>query len=308
MTALSSPDAVDLATAWAGFRAERAGVRLLVIKGPAAHEQGLRPARQSADVDVLVDPEGVQGFIDGCLEAGWYIRPAFSAPRLVELHSTTLSHPGWPIDIDVHHYWPGFLGDRAEHFELLWSRSVPRTVCQSEVRVPDVLSMSLILALHGLRRPRVSQAREGVAALADALGRLGLPDAPRQVHELARWFGADQTARPFLEALGLDVPEESQPSPELIRWRMNAASKGYTDAWLVSLAAAPLRAKAGVLWAALHPSAEELRIRHPEIPPGRVGIARARLVRIGNGLRELPRSARNVVSQKAEHSSPRGSG
>ena len=56
VTELALDEAVPLAHALVDRVAVDHDVRVLFIKGPAAAGQGLRPARPSVDVDVLVDP------------------------------------------------------------------------------------------------------------------------------------------------------------------------------------------------------------------------------------------------------------
>jgi hypothetical protein len=290
---LGQRDAIDLATAWVSFRASRLGIRTLVLKGPVAFRQRLRAEKVSADVDVLVEPGHVERLIVELASAGWHERFTPAIPWLIELHSTTLIHKNWPIDIDVHHYWPGFLGDRTLIFNELWRLKSSHDVAGVTVFAPDRVSNSLVLALHALRRPAAERRLDEIPALVKVVKREGI-----SIDELtarAHVLGATQTARQFLRPLGVVIPRDVSANDDLRLWNLNANSKGHTRAWLLAVAQAPWQKKPSVLMRAAFPRPAELRGLHPELDPGWRGLIGGWGNRIRHGLREIPSAIAEVT-------------
>jgi hypothetical protein len=293
--ALQKRDAVELGSAWLCHRAEAAGVRVILLKGPGAAHLRLRAEKVSSDIDVLVEPGGLDALADEVRSAGWLPRFVPLSPRLVESHSLTLYHPGWPVDLDLHTYWPGFLADRGEVFELLWRERVPWSLGGVPVVIPDATSSALILALHSLRRPRKERRSADLDALVASMEAL-FPASDRSILlSRAAEVGAIDTARPFLERLGLPVPPGGDHRDELRRWRMNTEAKGYTDAWLLAFSEASWWERPGVLARAILPSEREMRGLHPDIPPGHRAIARARFTRLARGAKEIPHALKSFI-------------
>ncbi|TIH35578.1 nucleotidyltransferase family protein [Subtercola vilae] len=288
---LGRSEAVELATAWASHRAARIGVRILVLKGPLAHTQGIRAKRTSSDVDILVEPGRSEALISEFGLGGWHERFAPDIPWLIELHSTTLFHARWPIDIDVHHYWPGFLVDRQAAFETMWVDREQHELAGVSVFTPDALTASLVLALHSLRRPASEDHAGDIPNLVAKLRRLSLDNLPALMTDRARLLGATQTSRPFLVALGADVAEELNPDDDLRLWKLNALARGHTRAWAAAISNAPLRKKPVYLIRAVLPSPREMRGLHPELAPGITGLVRGYWRRLGSGGRELTKAA-----------------
>jgi|GEM_PF-1272950 len=144
-------ESVALAGALTQFVARSHGIRMLVIKGAPAEEMGLRPPRASSDVDVLVEPARAAELIRLLGERGWRPRDVPDFPRLLARHSYTLIHDEWNCDIDVHHYWPGFLAPAETAFEELWASHATASMAEVDVDVPDRAGAALVLALHSLR-------------------------------------------------------------------------------------------------------------------------------------------------------------
>src|SRR6188768_285867 len=140
--------AYPLAGAWCSELAARLPVRALVIKGPALAEYRLRTPRIAADVDVLVHPDDYKSYTMAIAASGWTERHHLFIADRTAPHSTTFIRDGWPIDIDVHRFFPGFLADPGLVFDILWARRVPRTSGHVRTWVPDRPSSALILGLH----------------------------------------------------------------------------------------------------------------------------------------------------------------
>ncbi|TQL54750.1 putative nucleotidyltransferase-like protein [Subtercola boreus] len=277
------------------------GVRTLVVKGPAAARQGLRKPRASSDVDVLVEPHRFEEFVDRLVDAGWQERSAPTTPRIVELHSVTLLNASWPIDLDLHRFWPGFLLEPAEAFDVLWASRVEEEFAGIAVDVPDPPSTALILGLHTLRHTAPAAALSSVAPLAEAARTVFGDQAGSLLAARAHLLGATETCRPLLETVGSDLTAPGPESDELRRWRLNAAARGTSSAWLVHLSEAPTRRKVAIVASALFPSPRQLRLLHPETPLGPRGIAGAWFRRLGHGLVALPGAMASVRGFRRRH-------
>ncbi|PPG31741.1 nucleotidyltransferase family protein [Pseudoclavibacter sp. RFBB5] len=134
--AFSVSDGVALSTALAQHVAREQGIRMLVIKGPISADLGLRTRRYSTDVDIIVEPTRAKDVIEALAVYGWTPRPWPDFPKLLEQHSRTLIHESWPNDIDVHHYWPGFLGGPQSAFDRLWLHRIRVNVAGHPIDTP----------------------------------------------------------------------------------------------------------------------------------------------------------------------------
>jgi len=287
-------EAVDLAHAWLQQAADAHGIRVLFIKGPALHRQGLRSARVSGDVDVLVEPAGFRDFCTHLADVGWRQRDAMLLSEFTTLHSKTYLREGWPCDIDVHSYYPGFLGDPSVVFESLWARRMPLEFAHQPCLVPDRVAGVLILALHSLRGT-VTQERH--AAELTELLTVELTEVERmQLADLAAATGSTQTLQAVLPRLGVDLPASPDGTiPGLREWRerLEAGSVGAYQ-WFVAFRRSQGLAKLRILWRAIWPTDHDLLIARPEIPDAFWPKLRGRVARWGRGLRSLPRAVRAI--------------
>ncbi|KQQ05651.1 MULTISPECIES: nucleotidyltransferase family protein [unclassified Rathayibacter] len=272
VTALFAEEAVPLVTAFVHQRAEAAGIRALVLKGPIADADLLRPPRASGDVDVLVPPEDLARLVSLLGDEGWTLRPWPDAPTLAAKHSRSYRHPDWPIDIDVHWRWPGFLVPPAEAFEGLWARRRLVDLAGRTVATVSVADMALVLALHSLRDAwQITDPRHVGPVDYELLVAAVAPRA--EIHDplarAAESLGAVQTAAPFLQELGIEAREGDVPAAEVRAWRLNAASPHASAGWVEALRTAPPARRLAVLRRALFPSAFALRAADPAIGPRR---------------------------------------
>ncbi|QHC60068.1 nucleotidyltransferase family protein [Rathayibacter sp. VKM Ac-2760] len=225
VTVLFAEEAVPLLTAFVHRRAESAGLRALVLKGPIADADGLRPPRASGDVDVLVPPTELAALLALLAEDGWTARPWPDGPTLAEKHSRSYRHPDWPVDIDVHWRWPGFLVPPAEAFESLWARRRTVEIAGRPVAAIGVVDMALVLALHSLRDAwQITDPRHtgpsDYELLVEAVAARSALHAP--LGRVAESLGAVPTAAPFLSALGIEARAGDAPAEELRAWRLGA--------------------------------------------------------------------------------------
>ena len=284
-SSLGLDDACALAAAWLSHVGERRGIRLLVIKGQSLAHHGLRPARTSADVDVLVEP---QLFDELCAEirvAGWRQRATTEVGAVWAGHSLTLLSDTWPCDIDVHRYFPGFLNDPATTFDLLWESRIQMQLAHQPVAVPSRVGSILIAGLHQLRDGETRADKLELANLASA----ELSDDERvDLIALAESTGALEPARELLATLGIRDGELPPPrdSPPLRAWRSRVDAKASgAFFWMLLIERTPASKRLGVLRRALWPPRETLFINHPGAHDTLLNRTKLRLARLPGGLR-----------------------
>jgi hypothetical protein len=290
-TALTLDEAVALGYAMVVRAAEDVGVRALAIKGPVLALQGLREPKASVDVDVLVDPAGLARVLSALAGLGWHDDGLTETPGIVPQHSVTVRHPRWPCEVDVHHWFPGFLADPAEVFDVLWARRTTVPIAHTPVTSCDPVGSAAIAALHYLR----DQHKQ--APLDELAGTVRGTWTATQVEELATLAadtGAADTLRPFLDQVGAPAVASTRPLVvPLVDWHTRSQT-GTTEVlpWLVELGRTPLARRPGLVWRAVWLRDEQFRGWDPSLPQTRGALARARWARVQRGWRALPGAAR----------------
>jgi len=307
---LQQHEAVLLAHALVARLAERAGARVLFIKGPTAVALGVRPDRPSTDVDVLVDPPAFAPLCTALESAGWVLRTPTGNLRhagdLVFDHSAHYIHPEWPCDLDVHYNFPGFLAPPQQVFEALWQRRTTVEVAGQEIPTPDAVGQALVVGLHALRDPKTPNSRADLAHLAR---RVPLADDDAvSLSRLARDTGSTGSAATLLASLGvralpLTAPEERRLSD----WQLRQSGLGRSTAWLAEVQQAPMRSKPATVGRALFPPREYLVSSHLADDLTRAQLARLHATRWGRGAAALPRAALVLVRRRrlVRRSAPR---
>jgi hypothetical protein len=298
---LGQQEAVLLAHPLVARVAERAGTRILFVKGPTAVAVGARPDRPSSDVDVLVDPAGFDDLCRALEASGWSRRHGdvglvHSAQDALE-HSVHYLRDGWPSDLDVHFAFPGFLAPAGQVFDTLHERREVVTVAGVGVPSADLLGQSLVVALHALRDPRRERSVEDLEHLQARLGGAGgEPGADRaaalsELAALATRTGSARTAAPFLERLGLapDDRDLGAAGDEGYRaWSQRAAGPpSGVGLWAREIGRTPWRDKPGAIRHAVLPSRDVLLSSHLAPGASQLTIARLHVVRWSRGLRSL---------------------
>ena len=293
---LCSGEAIPLLHSLVTRVAEDAGIRVLFIKGPILAMQGLRPERQSVDVDVLVDPSRFEEMQQRLREIGWRIEVPGTGAHVMTFHSKAYRHDNWPCEIDVHDRFPGFFADPQDVFEVLWARRTTAAIAGREVPCPDILGNTAVAALHALRDPSYERSRRDLAFMTEALGEALDQGQLRELAELAVATGAADTLRPFLDAIGAPkLGEGTTPAKDLEAWQIRTSSSGVkTVAYLYQLRHARKRQWPPMLWHALVLTEAEVRKAQPDAAPGAWGLFEARVRRLRRGLEDLPRAARIV--------------
>jgi hypothetical protein len=186
---------VVLLTAAVALVTKSIGVRTLAIKGVASAEYGLRPPRPSSDVDVLVDPERFDDVIETFGTRGWISRASDPDTATFPLHSVSLFHPNWNIDVDIHFRYPGIELAPAEAFEQLWRQRTTLWCGSQPVQIPSLSDAVIVSALHALRGLWIERHSTELDIL---VARCSAIDTEYLI-ERAGQLGALATARPFLE-------------------------------------------------------------------------------------------------------------
>lgn len=284
-TALSIREAVALCAAWADRFAKQHGCRALVVKGSILESQGLRGHHESVDVDLLVDPAQFTSFVEALADAGWHAPKDSTDAGIMEKHSATVSHSHWPITIDVHRYFPGFLADPQTVFEVFWERHTTTEVAEVQVNTPDPVGHAALAALHYLRAPDSGLRMLNYPGLVErtpaALGEAGLVE----LSEVAAKTGAATTLAEYLAAVGAPAAVDAPGLEDALRqWELNSHAVPATG-WLLKVRREPFYRWPQAAWRALVLTDEELAA-HYCLPGESVRTARWR--RIRKGLRYSP--------------------
>jgi hypothetical protein len=275
--------------------ADRLGVRTLAIKGPALVQQGLRsPEHRSVDVDVLVEPAGFDRLRAGLEELGWHDEGGYDTPGIIPVHSVNHRKPGWPCELDVHRWFPGFLADPAEVFDVLWERRAEVTIAHHPVAAPDRTAHLALLALHHLRDQGFAWGRAKFGGLVEHV-RPGWTGADGDaLAALAAETASTQALLPLLEALGATPRADLRPPVVPVEdWLVRAhAETTEVLPWLVGLRRTPWPRRPAYLWHAVWLSEATLVARDPGLRGSRRARAEARWSRLRRGVRALPGAVR----------------
>ena len=254
--------------------ASAASVRALVIKGQTLADQGLRSPRASSDVDILVDPREFPRFIRLLADRGWWDRdlnvlsPLPDRPVAVAPHSITLVHPRFPVNVDVHRYYPGFLARPTQVFDELWARRSSNQIANLSCAVPDAVDHWLLAMLHVTRSPDILQRNELRDWLDDRT-----PRERRALLERATTLGAEQPLSTEFRRVGITVePPDADTARVLVEWtaRMNGDPlTGIT--FFTSLRDLDPRDRPRYVWRALFPPQQAVRVFY-DLPHGRASL------------------------------------
>ncbi|WP_425307936.1 glycosyltransferase family 2 protein [Ammonicoccus fulvus] len=211
----------------------------------------------------------------------------------VRNHSVTLIHDHWPVDLDVHRVFPGFLRDASEVFEVLWNRRVEIISAHQAVDIPDFSSSALILALHSARSKAEHARHATELAYLIQLSTSWTEGQRADLAELARVTGSSQALADVLPLMGVSVSADDGASPaDVQRWRRVIHGKTSSlQAWRTNLTEHPAHRWPGLVWHAIWPSEEFLRATS-RIKPGETHLTRVRLRRLTGGAAGIGRAVR----------------
>jgi hypothetical protein len=303
MTNLSKAQAVPLAHALIDSICRAEGLRSLAIKGPTLAFHGLRAPRISSDSDVLASPADYESLCEALRSRGWAEKATREVPGALPSHSCSLGHPSWPVDIDIHWYYPGFFGQPQDTFDVLWGQRVSATLANQPVWITGRAGSAVISALHSQRHPRSPSHTREFLNLISVLGQ-SLPASERQeILALARVGRAQNVLAHFLAQLGIDEAENDLTASELRLWAYYRATHddGATSGWLLAIGAAPWHRKPAVIARALLPNPRELRAERELAGVGAAGLLGFYVRRFRRGFSALPAAAtaaRAMLSEK----------
>lgn len=282
--------------------AQASGSRVLAIKGPVVAMQGLRAPRVSADVDVLVHPDDLDRFVAAMTAAGWHGAVETTAPRLVRAHSVNLLHDHWPVGIDVHHHFPGFLAADGDVFDALWERRARIELAGVPVSTADPVSQVAIVGLHLLREDAAGEGAR-VADLVERAGQVLSPSDLDELLDLAVRTDSVVPLRPVLVRLGLEraaTIDATHPA-ELATWFDRAGARPGT-VWGRQLSQTAWWRWPQVLWHSVRLTDAEIATYHGGGATRRE-LARARRRRLRKGLGLVPGILRGYLTGRHGHPS-----
>lgn len=208
--------------------ADRSGLDLLHIKGPAIDPAIALDRRSSVDADVLVRPADLPRYMTALAANGWTQVTAFLDEGLVQ-HSTVWFHPQLG-QADVHYRFPGIGLAPAPAFDLLWRDHEAAEIAHCRCAVPSVTAQRLILLLHAARDPG---ARHGDI---ERVWTTTTPDTQDEVRTLASELRAEV---PLAAATGTLAKFRDRPEYDL--WKLysegHSTSGGFTKLLALSKAA-----------------------------------------------------------------------
>lgn len=265
--------------------AEQVGVRMMFIKGPTLHAQGLRDRVHSGDVDCWVEPGTEKRFARAMEQWGW--TPAFSAfTGTPVLHALTLRASEWGCAVDVHSWFPGITLAPSDAFESAFAITEEREFAGLKVRTPSPSLHAVISALNETRPLRGhSVAQSKVTAAANTLRQVG-----EQAIGMTERFGATYA---LADALALAFPAQHldysmAPVPLDWRWRLQ---RSPLRAYWAALSIVPLRRRPRVIFRILWPTAESLRSGPVADGDRSAGLAALRRQRLRAGIAQIRASA-----------------
>lgn len=231
---LTLAEAVPLGTAHLQQMLDRAGVRSLVVKGPAFAELGVRRPRTSNDIDLLIHQDDRTTASEVLATAGWSIISHWFPPALDDIiYSTTFRHPLFPATLDLHHRFSGLLAGAAA-FDALWEKRTQVVIAHHEVTTvgrEHALVIESLNATKQLEEGRRAEVAERVASIVDDI-------TVADVVAAAEAVGARHTATPLIQALGGGAPT-TEPPPAYAQWVRRGARNSGRDLVLDLLRRAP---------------------------------------------------------------------
>jgi len=221
------PVRVELAHAAVQALADRAGVDVLHIKGPAVHP-GLRTTGGTGtDVDVIVRPSGVDALVAALAGHGWRVETGFQTGSAFD-HAANFFHESWGL-LDVHRHYPGMEHDPGHAFERLWVSRGSVELAHVPCAVPEPIAQSLVLLLHAARTPRRGRTHPDIAP--------NWTDRTPEDRERIRALAAD-TGSTVALAAAIGELDRYRGEPEAAIWEVFVDGGDRLDEWGARIRAA----------------------------------------------------------------------
>lgn len=294
VTELQLGEAVMLGSALVSHICDTHSLRALIIKGPGASFLGARPIRPSSDIDVLVHPLSFKQLFDALNRYGWIARP-FAENVGIPNHSVTLYHEEWPVDIDLHRYYPGFGTSADQAFELLSENSTECEFAGVNGRIPDKAAASIIQSLHALRNASDTQNCGHATEDLEWIGQNPDRCSGTVLRQLAEKLDATGPLEPYFRRfypLEASTMEFSVPSDEWTR-RTELTAPGSLR--ISALLDAHGRNRVRILWASLFRVGDSLGMKDLRLKDAGVkSKSKANLQRILNFVGQIPMAIHQV--------------
>lgn len=297
----SAWEAVALAHALIDSVSRVHGFRCLAIKGPTLAFHGLRDPQKSSDADVLVSPADFESFCAVLYERGWAEKATRSVPGALPSHSRSLFNPAWPIDIDIHRYYPGFFGDAQAIFDLLWDTRVSADFAHQSVAITSRAASAVISALHSHRHPRSRRHQAELVKLTSILRESMSAAELSEIESLVRVGRSQTVLAGFLNDIGGAQAGDDLTDSELRLWAYYRATHddGATGGWLLAIQSARWFEKPAVILRAVLPSPRELRAERQFAGLSIFGLFPVYWGRLKRGSSALPAARSAAVSLAA---------
>ncbi|MGB4779256.1 hypothetical protein [Microbacterium sp.] len=254
-------------------------IRLVFIKGPILHRQGLRLREHSGDVDLWVQPGLENDLAKALAPWGWTLIPFDFHPAMY--HSLTLEPTEWGCEIDIHYRFPGIGVSPATAFSVLADTAQEYEFAGVRTLAPARPAGAVLSALHTLRpEPGVfrpgTQPPEAVAVL-----RAG----GAQTFGVAERLGAVPVLWDALAAAfpGASLPGDMGKLPAEWKRRLAPSAAAYHLTFVRSL---PWSQRPGATIRVLWPSVRKARLssaRRGGAPTASPVAARFRRLQFGAG-------------------------
>lgn len=261
--------------------AVQSGVRLMFIKGPTLHAQGLRPRVHSGDVDCWIEPGNELRFARAMQGWGW--RPALSAFTGTRvLHALTLRPNEWSCAVDVHSWFPGMTAAPQDAFDTVYRASEQRLFASVRALTPSTDFHAVIGSLNEVRPLRgrsISQAH--IEAASSALRRAGSPAIAAAEAVGAEFALANALPAAFpdheFDFAGASIPPDWA-------WRLERTN---LRAYIAALRIVPVRERPRVIFRVIWPTEESLLTGPFSDDAATTDVRRLRFRRGIQALREL---------------------
>lgn len=264
---------VHLAHAVIQHLAERAGVDLLHIKGPALLPDLRPPSRGSSDVDVLVRPAHLHRLVAALEAVGWTRRTDF-ATGSVFAHAANWWHDDWGW-VDVHVHWPGVRLEPEVAFDVWSAGAGQQLIAHRLCPVPSRTAQLLVLVLHAARGTDRSDVDYAWTRADD--------EQRSASRELARTLDAEVAL-----AAALGELEQFRDDPSYALWRhLSEGGGSRLGEWRARFAATRgARARAQLLVSSLRVNRDHLGMELGR-PPTRSDLRQRQLLRLQRAAAEV---------------------
>ena len=261
--------------------ADRSGIDLLHIKGPALDPELAFEGREGTDADVLVRRSEAPDLVSALESAGWQMRSRFENSSAFE-HSATLWHDLWGY-VDVHRHFPGIGLDADVAFDRLWADRKVREIAGRPCSVPDVVGQSLVLLLHAARSHGTPRSLQDISVAWD-----GAPPDRREA--LRRLVSELDAGLAFAAATGGLDAYRGTKGYDL--WALSRSGGTRVAEWRARVKAAPTRREAArVVGRSVLVNRDHLAMVRGHAPTTREVVVEF-FARPARGVRELWRARR----------------